>query len=251
MNKSKIFIMSIVLSAIFCVNAFAGEWKQIGNEWKYQEDNGSYPENTWKEINDHWYYFNEEGYMLRDTTTPDGYIVGESGEWVQSESQKVEASSTGKTYTFDKKGKWVDDGDIPEGDYVYYPDEHADDVMGSSSWVSNFNYIRLYKGDIINTGVYVPVSDVGELDITKEGVFLVGKDIKAGTYNLVPFEYNGQLLKIKCMVFDTIPSSKDQTTPQKNLAQSFLVHKNTNNTVTVKDGQYIQIIGCSADFVRP
>lgn len=252
MKKPKIIIMSLILSVSFCLNAFAGEWKQDSDGWKYQEDNGSYPTSAWKEINGNWYYFDEGGHMLSDTTTPDGYAVSKSGEWIIPK-ETVSAASGAKTYSFDKKGRWVSEGDIPEGEYVYYPNTEMKDaiVSGSSSLNCNFNYIKLYKDDTINPGTYVPVSEAGELDITKDGVFLVGRDIKAGTYNLTPIKGDGSKLMISmCTVFNTTPSSKDAEAPQKNMEQDFFVLKN-RNTVTVKDGQYVQIINCTADFVRP
>ena len=30
-----------------------------------------------------WYYMGADGYMLTDTTTPDGYYVNADGVWVQ------------------------------------------------------------------------------------------------------------------------------------------------------------------------
>lgn len=243
----------MLLSLLFVTTSFAGDWKQDDKGWRYQEDDGTYPSNSWKEINNNWYYFNEGGYMLSDTTTPDGYIVNKSGEWVKPK-ETVAPSSTAKKYTFSEKDRWVSKGKIPEGEYVYYPNTQMKDaiVAGSSSLNCNFNYIKLYKDDIINPGIYVPVSEAGELDITKEGVFLVGRDIKSGTYSLTPFKYDGSKLIISmCTVFNSIPSSKDESSPQKNMDQDFYVNRLRNNTVTVKDGQYIQIIGCSANFVRP
>lgn len=253
MKKIKTIISAIILSTSLCFSSFAGEWKSDNNGWKYQNDDGSCIASSWKEINGKWYYFNEGGYMLSNTTTPDGCTVNESGEWVQSKETSG-SSSTGNKYTFDTKGKWVKENRIPEGEYVYYPGEQTRStvVEGSSSRMSNFNYIRLYEDDIVNSGTYVPVAEAGQLDITKEGVFLVGRDIKAGTYKLNQLEYDRSSLNMPCcLVFDTIPSSKDQYAAQRNLLRDSFVGKLTNNTVNVTDGQYVQLILCTADFVRP
>ena len=59
MKKSKIILVSVILSSLFSLNAFAGEWKNNDSGWRYQEEDGSYPVNEWKEINGNWYYFNE------------------------------------------------------------------------------------------------------------------------------------------------------------------------------------------------
>lgn len=58
-------------------------WKQDSIGWWYQNADGSYPKSAWQQIGDKYYYFNEAGYMLADTTTPDGYQVDVNGAWVQ------------------------------------------------------------------------------------------------------------------------------------------------------------------------
>ena len=57
-------------------------WQNNGYGWWYQCANGTYPNSEWEIINGIWYYFDENGYMLADTTTPDGYYVDENGAWV-------------------------------------------------------------------------------------------------------------------------------------------------------------------------
>ncbi|WP_395546682.1 MULTISPECIES: hypothetical protein [unclassified Lacrimispora] len=251
MKKVKIIIMSIMLSTAFCINAIAGEWKFNDLGWKYQNEDGSYMTNTWGEINGKWYYFNRDGYMLSDTITPDGYQVNKNGEWTQSNTITNGTKNTETKYTFETSSNWVKKGNIPEGEYIYYPSSISENVIvkGSYSPMSNFNYIKLYEDDVINSGTYIPVGESGELDITKEGVFWVGKDIKAGTYSLTRLNPNDN--RATCTVFASIPSSKDEFAPQHNIEQDLFVSRIANKTVTVKDGQYIQLIDCSADFVRP
>lgn len=58
-------------------------WKQDKNGWWYQNSDGTYPISEWKEINGKQYYFGSDGYMLSNTTTPDGYKVGADGAWIQ------------------------------------------------------------------------------------------------------------------------------------------------------------------------
>ena len=57
-------------------------WQNNGYGWWYQRANGTYPSNEWEIINGIWYYFDSNGYMLADTTTPDGYYVDENGAWI-------------------------------------------------------------------------------------------------------------------------------------------------------------------------
>lgn len=72
-----------LLAVSMSMTAWAGEWKQDTTGWWYQNDNGSYPKNQWQEINGKQYYFGSNGYMLSNTTTPDGYKVGADGAWME------------------------------------------------------------------------------------------------------------------------------------------------------------------------
>ena len=57
-------------------------WQNNGYGWWYQRANGTYPVSEWEIINGIWYYFDANGYMLADTTTPDGYYVDINGAWI-------------------------------------------------------------------------------------------------------------------------------------------------------------------------
>ena len=37
----------------------------------------------WKLIDGNWYFFDNEGTMLVNTITPDGYLVGADGRWIK------------------------------------------------------------------------------------------------------------------------------------------------------------------------
>ena len=86
--------------------AFGAEWKQDGNGWWWQEDQGSYPVSTWQWIDGNGdgvaecYYFNEKGYCLQNTAAPDGYMTNESGAWVADgvvQTKTVEMSAAAET----------------------------------------------------------------------------------------------------------------------------------------------------------
>jgi len=78
---SATFILFISVSA--SIISYAGEWKSDAKGYWYQEDNGDYPVSTWRHIDGKDYYFDSNGYMLANTTTPDGYKVGADGAWIQ------------------------------------------------------------------------------------------------------------------------------------------------------------------------
>ena len=105
MKKLAALITAGIITVFMAMTAFAGAWKQDSRGWWYQNDNGSYPAGQWAEINGSWYYFDSTGYMLADTTTPDGYYVGADGAWVQGAQkaagqQNVNAAGTRYRYLY-------------------------------------------------------------------------------------------------------------------------------------------------------
>lgn len=91
MKTTKRFLalaLAVMTMLSLTIPVSAAVWKQDNTGWWYQEDNGSYPANTWKWIDGNndgvaeCYYFDGNGYMLSNTTTPDGYQVNATGAWV-------------------------------------------------------------------------------------------------------------------------------------------------------------------------
>lgn len=64
-----------------------GAWVLQDNRWWYRNADGTYPANGWyylpTQTGEKWFYFDQEGWMLSDTVTPDGYRVGADGAWIQ------------------------------------------------------------------------------------------------------------------------------------------------------------------------
>ena len=60
-------------------------WRQVDGRWYYLRSNGSMAQNYWCQVKEtgKWYYLGEDGIMLTSTTTPDGYVVGMDGAWVE------------------------------------------------------------------------------------------------------------------------------------------------------------------------
>lgn len=55
-------------------------WIQATGQWYYTDANGARV-TGWQFINNYWYYFGQDGIMLANTTTPDGYHVDANGAW--------------------------------------------------------------------------------------------------------------------------------------------------------------------------
>lgn len=140
MKKLRLLITTIALSTIMSVTALAGEWKQDTVGWWYQNDNGSYPSNSWQEINGKQYYFNKSGYLLTNTTTPDGKQVNSNGELV-SPLFDLNLSKCHVTYA---KYELSTDSDGDPCLVLYY---NFTNTSSEPQIVSFITYIEAYQND--------------------------------------------------------------------------------------------------------
>jgi hypothetical protein len=88
MRKHLLYVKAAVLTALVSasvsMSAYAGEWKRDDIGWWYQNDDGSYQMNNWfTDIDGKSYYFDGRGYMLSNTTAPDGSKVGADGARIE------------------------------------------------------------------------------------------------------------------------------------------------------------------------
>lgn len=70
------------------------QWLQKGDDWLYYGADGAAVKNSWVSYNGKWYYLGSDFAMLKDTTTPDGYYVNHSGEFVESPSNTNNTTNT-------------------------------------------------------------------------------------------------------------------------------------------------------------
>ena len=73
--------LALAASLSFSTMTAFADWKQEGNTWKYQNNDGKYATSTWQWINGKSYCFDSNGNMYANTTTPDGYTVNADGAW--------------------------------------------------------------------------------------------------------------------------------------------------------------------------
>lgn len=179
MGKEQIYKKAVALSlatamvAGSATTALAGQWKQDANGYWWDE-NGSYPKNEWKWLDGNGdgisesYYFGADGYLLTNTTTPDGYTVNADGQWVENGVVKTQGTvkstgSTGKTQSSAKSNvkqsslvSYMRDVDKPEnttrvnpvGTGVAFPttDLKVGDNMYWRNWNGGNEYILYYHG---------------------------------------------------------------------------------------------------------
>ncbi len=80
MKKKLLTVLSATaLSLSMCIPAFAGQWVSNSTGWWWQNGDGSWPANSWQWLDGNkdgvseCYYIGQDGYLLVNTTTPDGY----------------------------------------------------------------------------------------------------------------------------------------------------------------------------------
>ena len=127
-----------------------GKWKQVAATWFY-EKNDKIVKNSWIETDGVYYYVDEDGYMLEDAYTPDGYYVGPDGAYDPkdpknkgvsgSSSESSKSSSDDEEFlpsTFAKKAK----KDILQDGTVMYMNSVGDYV--ANVWVQDSDNGKYY-----------------------------------------------------------------------------------------------------------
>ena len=101
----RIAVMTAAMTACMTISALAAGWKTDNSGRWYENSDGSYPRNQWQWIDNdgdgisECYYFDENGYVLENTTTPDGCEVNGIGAWVKNGEIQTQAGGTGSGST--------------------------------------------------------------------------------------------------------------------------------------------------------
>lgn len=198
MRKNLKAFVTITAAAALCVStAFTSlaAWQQDNTGWWYQNEDGSYPKSQWFQDTDgKWYYFGSNGYMLKNTSSPDGYQLGEDGTWngstqkVYTKTQEVEIpidvnagidNPVGPTTTERKSGKEVAITPLSTTETItaaslaehVIADYNANDGQGGQ---------YLYDMTGVNMGSLVIG---GLLKDTRKAIIAKGLEVPTGTYN--------------------------------------------------------------------
>lgn len=159
---------SLLLSTVTVITSYAGSWQNDGRGWWWLEDNGSYPANAWCWLDGNQdgvsecYYFDENGYMLANTVTPDGYQVNGNGAWIVNGSVQTKGRNGGKLtpeeatniiYNYNK-------GSYPSGHYHIdwdYEESNEDTAIIWECWPTGFQgkyIVDLNTGECYEQGPY-------------------------------------------------------------------------------------------------
>lgn len=83
------------LDASHTLQSGAGTWiKYPDGKWVHLNTDLSYTTNNWQMIDGKWYYFDANGFMLTNTTTPDGYSVGADGARIDNSNPYTDSQSS-------------------------------------------------------------------------------------------------------------------------------------------------------------
>ena len=102
MRKLKKIVALLMTAAIAlgtATTSFAASWQSDSIGWWWQNDDGTWPANSWQWLDGNGdgvaecYYFDGNGYMLANTTTPDGYQVNSDGAWVQNGAVQTQTTT--------------------------------------------------------------------------------------------------------------------------------------------------------------
>lgn len=220
-NLKSIMTLGLLLT-LAPIQSEAGQWVQDfqkgddskESNWRYVNDDGTFPIGCWLWIDGNQdgiaecYYFSSEsetdgGYMLSDTVTPDGYSVNSNGAWtvdgnVQRLSVPVPKAGTVPSVKKDSELKLIGCslGDLNE----IYGSANISKLTESSKQtrysIKNEN-ITVYVQNGTVTAIEVPLTFIlDDLPITCsyiefENILLdLGFELKQGEYGVQSYTYN-------------------------------------------------------------
>lgn len=113
----KLLLATVLLSVAMSMPAMAGTWQtgagENQNKWWYDNGDGSYAQSSWQWIDGNGdgiaesYYFDANGWLLTNTTTPDGYTVNANGAWVENETVQSKKVVSDNDSAQDMAGKYA------------------------------------------------------------------------------------------------------------------------------------------------
>ncbi len=142
-NKMRVLLATVGVMSTMTMTAFAGEWVNNSQGWRYENEDGTYFTSCWRWVDGNkdglaeCYYFDSDGYIITNSYVDD-YQVDKDGAWV------VDGKIQRKQVEVQKNT--AEDVDAISGRYVFVY-EKMDDVIVSTNIRTQLNYVDLKKVD--------------------------------------------------------------------------------------------------------
>ena len=148
----KVLVTAAIMTAAMNMTAFAAGWQQNANGWWYatNESGTEWYADGWQWIDGNQdgtaecYYFDENGYILANTVTPDGYYVNADGAWIiDGQVQTAQISS----------------GEENEEKFPLIPGEYYNTYLGAQMYIEYYTdsdvvVANIVAGDGTNFSLY-------------------------------------------------------------------------------------------------
>lgn len=137
MRHFRLLIITTLMTLSTSLSAFAGSWEEDAKGWWYKNNDGSYPRGTWFTFatTGKQYYFDNDGYLLVNTTTPDGYKVGPDGAYLDSDPSNIAKANAANNK---KSGSYVNSGPGVIGNNSA-PKQNSNSLANNSNSNNNSN----------------------------------------------------------------------------------------------------------------
>ena len=137
MRHFRLLIITTLMTLSTSLSAFAGSWEEDAKGWWYKNNDGSYPRGTWFTFatTGKQYYFDNDGYLLVNTTTPDGYKVGPDGAYLDSDPSNIAKANAANNK---KSGSYVNSGPGVVGNNSA-PKQNSNSLANNSNSNNNSN----------------------------------------------------------------------------------------------------------------
>ena len=100
LKRATAFTLTAALTISSVMPAFAAGWQQDAKGWWWKNDNATYPKNEWVWLDGNGdgvsecYYFDGNGYLVTNTTAPDGCLVNADGQWMENGQVKTKGTAS-------------------------------------------------------------------------------------------------------------------------------------------------------------
>lgn len=127
LKRATAFTLTAALTISSVMPAFAAGWQQDAKGWWWKNDNASYPKNEWVWLDGNGdgvsecYYFDGNGYLVTNTTTPDGCLVNADGQWMENGQVKTKGTvSTSQSSAAGIKGTVYPTLELQVNDHLWW-----------------------------------------------------------------------------------------------------------------------------------